>query len=153
MKEKRGRKDGGGSFPQGHIVEINGEKWYLGLKAIAKRLGYKSGFTVRYKILHHGLLAIKGYVPGGRTRGKYWAISDGLIQAWYVGQAAISREELKHQRIVTHYDRRNAKRHRDREKKRDTRVAVGPNGDKAIPDSALRIEGDNLNADKEDTSD
>ena len=146
------RKSTKAQFPEGKIIEINGEKWYLGLKAIAKRLGYKDSFPSRAQILKHGLLAIKGYLPGGRTRGQYWYISDSLIQAWYVGKAAISREELKHQRIATHEERRNAKRHAAREKERDTRVAVGPNGNKPIPDPALRNEGDNPNADKEDTS-
>ena len=147
MNEKR--KD---PIRQANIIEINGEKWYIGLHTIAKRLGYKSAFTVRSKILKYGLLAIKGHLPGGQNRGQYWFISDSLIHSWYIGQSALSREQLKHQRIATHNDRRNAKRHAARERDRDTRVAVGPNGNKPIPDSGLRNEGDNSKADKEDVS-
>ena len=136
----------------GRIVEIAGEKWYIGLDAIAKRLGYKCMHTVRQKILKDGLLAILGHLPGGRKRGPCWHISDGLINAWLIARANLSRERVKRQRIATEYDRRNAKRHAARERDRDTRVAVGPNGNKPIPDSGLRNEGDNSKADKEDVS-
>ena len=112
----------------GRIVIIAGEKWYVGLDAIAARLGYKCMFTIRTKILKEGLLAFRGHLPGAIRRGQSWCISESLISAWYRGRAAMSREMIKKQRIATHDQRRYEKRHADRQRERDTRAAVGPNG-------------------------
>lgn len=137
------------------IVEIGGEKYYVGLAAIAKRLGWKCAHTVRRHILASGLLAIKGHVPGGhsRKRGPVWYTSDSLLMAWQIAQSKISRDAMKKQKIATWPDRRYVQRRAAREKAVDTRVAVGPNGDRSASNLTLINESDNTKGDKDDAND
>jgi hypothetical protein len=68
---------------------------YVGLRQIAKRLGWKSPSSVLRSIEKHGLLAFCLPGPGGKPR---WRTNDELLSLWHITLCRASRQALRERR-------------------------------------------------------
>jgi hypothetical protein len=74
---------------------------YVGLEAIARRMGWRSTRTVTNRIISQGFLAYREKRNPAQGTGcglSVWVTTDQLINAWLVARCGMDRENLKRRR-------------------------------------------------------